>query len=85
MQDETEGAMKISESRASKRAPTCHSCTITPKSLPGQPLDYLIHYNTQTLIYRPPGRGFCNPLPRGLLSKMLFPEKNDFSRKVIVL
>ena len=48
-------------------------------------LDILIHYNTQTLIYRPRGRGFCNPLPRGLLSKMLFPEKNDFSRKVIVL
>ena len=46
---------------------------------------YVIHYNTQTLIYRPRGRGFCNPLPRGLLSKMLFPEKNDFSRKVIVL
>ena len=35
----TEGAMKISASRASKRAPTWHSCTITPKSLSGQPLD----------------------------------------------
>ena len=42
MQGETEGAMKISASRASKRAPTWHSCTITPKSLSGQPLDRLI-------------------------------------------
>ena len=39
MQDETEGAMKISARRASKRAPTWYSCTITPKSLSGQPLD----------------------------------------------
>ena len=39
MQSESEGAMKISAPRASKRAPTCHSCTITPKSLSGQPLD----------------------------------------------
>ena len=42
MQDETEGAMKISARRASKRAPTWYSCTITPKSLSGQPLDHLI-------------------------------------------
>ena len=41
MQGETEGAMKISASRASKRAPTWHSCTITPKSLSGQPLDWV--------------------------------------------
>ena len=34
--------MKISASRASKRAPTWYSCMITPKSLSGQPLDRLI-------------------------------------------
>ena len=34
-----EGAMKISASRALKRAPTWHSCMTTPKSLSGQPLD----------------------------------------------
>ena len=39
MQDESEGAMKISALRASKRAPTWHSCTVAPKSLSGQPLD----------------------------------------------
>ena len=39
MQGKTEGAMKISASRASKWAPTWHSCMITPKSLSGQPLD----------------------------------------------
>ena len=42
MQGKTESTMKISASRASKRAPTWHSCTITPKSLSGQPLDRLI-------------------------------------------
>ena len=42
MQGETEGAMKISASRASKQAPTWHSCTITPKSLSSQPLYRLI-------------------------------------------
>ena len=36
---ESEGAMKISASRASKRAPTWHSCMTTQKSLSGQPLD----------------------------------------------
>ena len=41
MPKKSEGAMKISMSRASKRAPTWHSCTITPKSLSGQPLDWV--------------------------------------------
>ena len=35
----SEGAMKISTSRASKWAPTWQSCMTTPKSLSGQPLD----------------------------------------------
>ena len=39
MHGETEGAMKISASRASEQAPTWYSCTVTPKSLSGQPLD----------------------------------------------
>ena len=35
----SEGAMKISASRASKQAPTLHSRMTTPKYLSGQPLD----------------------------------------------
>ena len=31
--------VRTSSSRASKRAPTLHSCTVTPKSLSGQSLD----------------------------------------------
>ena len=38
----SEGASKISASRASKRAPTWHSCMTTPKSLSGQPNPDLI-------------------------------------------
>ena len=39
MQDKTEGAMRTLSSIASKWAPTWHSCTITPNSLSGQPLN----------------------------------------------
>ena len=39
MPKNSEGAMKTSSSRASKRAPTWHSCMVAPKSLYGQPQD----------------------------------------------
>ena len=37
VQDKTEGAVRMLSSRALKQAPTRHSCTVTPKSLSGQP------------------------------------------------
>ena len=42
MPKNSEGAMKTSSSRASKWAPTCHSCMVAPKSLSGQPNPDLI-------------------------------------------